>query len=247
MIPLSVIEKQVGKQWVIFSDFDGTITDRDAIVMTLERFAPPEWRDIARRILKERTLPVQEGIQQLYALMPSALKEDIIRFVIEEVALREGFADFMAWRKQADIPFWVVSGGLDAFITPVMDPFEGDYTLFANTAHFEEASIVVGMPYAPKDCSVCGTCACCKVEILNQWEDASTFKIAIGDSVTDFGMARVADWVFARDALAEELRQEGRTFTPFETFHDIQESLDKLRQDAFILNYMTKDTDTNYS
>ena len=247
MIPLSVLEKQVGKQWVIFSDFDGTITDRDAIVMTLERFAPPEWKDIARRILKERTLPVQEGIQQLYALMPSALKEDIIRFVIEEVALREGFADFMAWRKEAGIPFQVVSGGLDAFITPVMAPFEGDYTLFANTAHFEEASIVVGMPYAPKDCVVCGTCACCKVEILNQWEDASTFKIAIGDSVTDFGMARVADWVFARDALAEELDREGRTFTPFETFQDIQESLDKLRQDAFILNYMTKDTDTNYS
>ena len=222
------IEKAVSRDWVIFSDFDGTITERDAIVMTLERFAPPEWKAIAHRILKERTLSVQEGIQQLYALMPSDLKQDLIHFVKDEVILRHGFADFMMWRKQAGISFQVVSGGLDAFIRPVMAPFEHDYTLFANEAHFEDSFIQVGMPYAPKNCHVCGTCACCKVEILNQWDDASTFKIVIGDSVTDFGMARVADWVFARDALAEELALEGRDFTPFETFTDIQTALEDL-------------------
>jgi 2-hydroxy-3-keto-5-methylthiopentenyl-1-phosphate phosphatase len=225
---LSVQRAQALKQWVIFSDFDGTITERDAIVMSLERFAPLEWKDIARRILKERTLPVQEGIQQLYALMPSALKDDIIHFVKTEVTLRPGFDSFMAWRKQVGIPFQVVSGGLDAFIHPVLAAYEGEYTLFSNTADFEGPCIGVGMPYAPKDCEVCGTCACCKVAVLNQWETSQTFKIAIGDSVTDFGMARVADFVFAREALAEQLTQEGRAFTLFESFHDIQQVLQRL-------------------
>jgi 2-hydroxy-3-keto-5-methylthiopentenyl-1-phosphate phosphatase len=66
------------------------------------------------------------------------------------------------------------------------------------------------------------------VAVLNQWETSQTFKIAIGDSLTDFGMARVADFVFAREALAEQLTQEGRAFMLFDTFEDIQQVLQRL-------------------
>ncbi|XVJ51011.1 MAG: MtnX-like HAD-IB family phosphatase [Vampirovibrio sp.] len=219
--------KQAPPSWVIFSDFDGTITEMDAIVMTMERFAPPQWKTIATRILKERSLSVKEGIQALYALMPSDLKQEIIRFMEEELVLRAGFSEFMAWRKAQAIPFQVVSGGLDAFILPALKAFEGDYTLFSNIANFQKATIQVEMPYAPVDCAVCNSCACCKVMVLNQWDSTTTFKIAVGDSVTDFGMAKVADWVFARDALAEELQHLGLSFTPYETFNDIQQALEQ--------------------
>jgi 2-hydroxy-3-keto-5-methylthiopentenyl-1-phosphate phosphatase len=39
----------------------------------------------------------------------------------------------------------------------------------------------------------------------------------------------VADFVFAREALAEQLTQEGRAFTLFDTFEDIHATLLKLK------------------
>jgi 2-hydroxy-3-keto-5-methylthiopentenyl-1-phosphate phosphatase len=216
------------KKLLIFSDFDGTITEEDAIVMTLKEFAPPEWKGIAHRILVERSLPVQQGIQQLYALVPSSLKNEILEFVQAHVKVRHGFSDFMAWCQVNQLHLQVVSGGLDAFIEPVLVDYAGQYTLFANQANFSATHIQVEMPFAPQSCQVCGTCACCKVEILNRWTSETHYKVVIGDSVTDFGMAKVADWVFARDALAEELHQLGKPFTPFETFHDITEALKRI-------------------
>jgi len=242
-----------GRPVMIFSDFDGSITERDAIVMTLERFAPPEWKDITRKILKERTLPVREGIQQLYALLGSDLKDEIIHFVKTEVKLREGFNDFMIWRKAQGIPFWVVSGGLDAFIHPLLEPYAGDYELFANVANFDAPHIQVDMPYLPKtssppappmagsvpspfqkergqnqegfDCKVCGSCACCKVKVMELVKDYNPYTIVIGDSVTDFGMAQVADKVFARSALCNELDDLSVDYTPYSTFLNIYSSL----------------------
>jgi 2-hydroxy-3-keto-5-methylthiopentenyl-1-phosphate phosphatase len=215
------------KPLVICSDFDGTITERDAIVMTLERFAPPEWKAITRRILKERTLNVREGLPQLYALMGSHLKEDIHAYLQEHVQLREGFSDFMAWCHQHHVPFHVVSGGLDAFIHPLLHTWKGQYTLYSNVARFDGPAIGVEAPYAPEgdSCKVCGQCGCCKVKILEQWPGEAYTRVVIGDSVTDFGMAQVADVVFARHLLAEELDTLGVPYIPYETFHEIQEAL----------------------
>ena len=49
--------------------------------------------------------------------------------------------------------------------------------------------------------------------------------IAIGDSVTDLEMAKVADKVLARDYLADTCRELGIPHTPFDTFHECIEVL----------------------
>jgi 2-hydroxy-3-keto-5-methylthiopentenyl-1-phosphate phosphatase len=49
--------------------------------------------------------------------------------------------------------------------------------------------------------------------------------IAIGDSVTDLEMAKVADKVLARDYLADTCNELGIPHIPFETFHDCIEAL----------------------
>jgi 2-hydroxy-3-keto-5-methylthiopentenyl-1-phosphate phosphatase len=214
-----------GRQLVICSDFDGTITRRDAIVVALERFAPIEWKAITHKILHERSLTVREGLPMLYDLIPSAWHSEINAYLAEAVELREGFTEFMAWRKGLNIPFKVISGGLDAFIHPLLTPWQGDYTLYSNLANFEGKTIGIDTPYAPEDCSVCGKCGCCKVRVLEAWPASDFYRVAIGDSVTDFGMAQVADLVFARSALADELDGLGVAYTPYRTFHDIQAEL----------------------
>lgn len=217
--PLMIHQKPI----VIFSDYDGTITQEDAIVQTMKRFAPPEWKAIAHAILETRTLTIQAGIQQLYGLLPYALKQDIIEFNLAHIPLRVGFDRLMHFCQNHAVPFWVVSGGVDAFITPKLAPWAGQYQLFANTLGTPTADgkMSLGLPYAPQACEPCGNCACCKVEILAQWPAQQYYRIVIGDSVTDIGMATVADRVYARAALQTDCEKLGIAYHPYETFDDI--------------------------
>jgi 2-hydroxy-3-keto-5-methylthiopentenyl-1-phosphate phosphatase len=223
-----------GKPIVVFSDYDGTITEKDAIVQTMKRFAPPQWEAIANAILKTRTLSIHEGIQQLYGLLPNHLKQAIIDFNLAEIPLRQGFEHFMQFQQSHNMPFWVVSGGVDAFIAPKLAPWAGQFELFANALDeadcTPQAQFKLRMPYAPKQCKPCGECACCKVEILDRWNPATYFRIVIGDSVTDVGMATVACRVYAlaNSSLQADCIKLGITYQPFETFDDIVADIKQL-------------------
>ncbi len=52
--------------------------------------------------------------------------------------------------------------------------------------------------------------------------DPSQFeRILIGDSVTDFEGAKLADLVFSRAHLTEKCKELGLPYVPYETFHDV--------------------------
>ncbi len=211
---------------VVFSDFDGTITERDVIVMIMEAFAPPEWKQIVHRILDERTLSIRDGVTQLFHLIPGSKKEEIIRYVNENVRFRQGFEAFLAFCRESDIPFLVVSGGVDFFIEPVLAPVRDQLEdVFCNTATFPDNRIELGFPYLRADCETCGQCACCKLGIMSRYPRDEYFHIAIGDSITDLSMARQADLVFARARLRNYCDEEGISYIPFETFDDVQQVL----------------------
>lgn len=215
-----------GKFPVVFSDFDGTITERDVIVMIMEAFAPPVWQDITRQILEERTLSIRDGVAKLFSLIPGSKKQEIIEFVHREVRIRPGFSEFLAFCHQQGIPFYVLSGGLDFFIEPVLAPYRHRLRLFCNGARFLPDTIEVTTPFLHLDCPGCGQCGCCKVNIITMRSTPQTYRIAIGDSLTDLPMARLAHRTFARSKLIGYCQDENLPFTPYETFFDIQKALE---------------------
>lgn len=215
------------KKPVIFSDFDGTITDRDVIMMIMEAFAPPEWKTIVDQILNQRTLSIREGVQQLFNLIASDRREELIAFVRQNVTLRPGFPEFLAFCKQHEIPFLVVSGGVDFFIQPILEPYRHQLEIFCNTGVFNATTIGLELPYLDESCTPCGQCACCKIAIMDRYPGDTHTRIAIGDSLTDLGMAKAADLVYARARLIEYAEESDVNVTPFETFHDIQRHLEQ--------------------
>lgn len=243
-----------GKKPVIFSDFDGTITERDVIVMIMEAFAPPEWKKIVHEIMETRTLSIREGVRRLFELIPGVKKDEIVSFVLDHVKLRPGFAEFLTYCRDADIPFIVVSGGVDFFIEPILAPYQALYPditvksppiplqggtllpgvkqdsssvlkVYCNGAAFHEKTIELLTPYFKADCTACGQCACCKLSILDQYPPEVYFRIAIGDSLTDLAMGKAADRTFAREPLIRYMTAEQYPYTPYETFFDIQKTL----------------------
>lgn len=215
----------MNKKPIVFSDFDGTITERDVIVMIMEKFAPPEWVEIKDKILYGRSITLKDGVERLFGLIDSSKKNEIISFAKSEAKIRAGFDNFLDFCKKEDIKFNVTSGGLDFFVEPVLEKYKNKLKIFCNLGNFNSAKIKMDYKYLPKACSLCGTCGCCKIEIIEQFPKEKFMRILIGDSLSDLAASKVVDIVFARGDLIKYLEQDKIKYVPFNNFEEIKKQL----------------------
>jgi 2-hydroxy-3-keto-5-methylthiopentenyl-1-phosphate phosphatase len=206
---------------VVFCDFDGTITEKDMIISICEKFCPPVWKTIVQDILSKRK-SVKDGVAEMFALIPSSKKEEILAFAQAAFRLRAGFPEFLAFCKSNGILFTVCSGGIDFFVEPLMASYKAFiHKIYSIPADFLGPMIRLRHPLA------CETEGTCKVKVMEQFPN--TIRILIGDSITDLHGARHANVVFARNGLQDYLDEEKISYAPFETFFDITKMLSEFK------------------
>lgn len=214
-------------QPIIFCDFDGTITNSDNIMAIMKKFAPSEWVGIKDKILSQE-LTIQEGVTKLFSLLPSSQKEIITKFVLHQAEIREGFQDFIDYTQENNLPLYIVSGGIDFFVKPLLEPFiRNEDNIYCNVADFSSENIRIEWPYSCDGICTNG-CGCCKPSIIRKLSEKNTYKIVIGDSITDLQATKLADKVIARDFLIEKCEELNIPYEPFQTFHDVIHILKKL-------------------
>jgi 2-hydroxy-3-keto-5-methylthiopentenyl-1-phosphate phosphatase len=207
----------MAKPLALFCDFDGTITERDMVITLCEKFCPPGWEQIKDAIIS-RKKSVREGVAELFAMIPSAKKQDLIDYAREVMRLRKGFQEFLEFCQANGIRFIVCSGGIDFFVDPLMAPYhKWIHKLYSIPADFSGPMIRLRHPYG------CETCGTCKVKVMAEYPE--TIKILIGDSITDLHGAHHANVVFARNGLKDYLDQDKVSYSPFETFFDVMKRL----------------------
>ncbi|HDR8181718.1 TPA: 2-hydroxy-3-keto-5-methylthiopentenyl-1-phosphate phosphatase [Bacillus thuringiensis] len=210
----------------VFCDFDGTITNNDNIMSIMEKFAPPEAEEVKNRILSQE-LSIQEGVSQLFQLIPTSLRDDMIQFLIETAEIRSGFHEFIQFANENNISFYVISGGMDFFVYPLLQGIIPKEKIYCNETDFSSEFITVKWPH-PCDHHCQNHCGLCKSSLIRKLSDRNDFHIVIGDSITDLQAAKQADKVFARDFLITKCEENHIAYTPFETFHDVQTQLKHL-------------------
>lgn len=210
-----------GKQPVVFCDFDGTITNSDNIVAIMRHFEPEGYEPIMKRILSQE-ISIREGVGAMFALFSASMREEITAFVVGQAGIREGFREFLAYLKQRSIPFYVTSGGVDFFLEPLLAPFDipQDH-IFCNSADFTGENIAILWPH-PCDELCTNDCGMCKAAVMRRYPPERYERILIGDSLTDFEGAKLADRVYSRSKLTEKCRELGISHIPFETFTEIK-------------------------
>ncbi|WP_124727884.1 2-hydroxy-3-keto-5-methylthiopentenyl-1-phosphate phosphatase [Staphylospora marina] len=213
----------MSRQPVIFCDFDGTVTESDNIIAIMKRFAPPGWEAIKDDVLARR-VSVREGVGRMFSLLPVSLKDDIVSFVLENAKIRDGFREFLSFVREEEIPFFIVSGGIDFFVHPVLEGIVERDRIFCNGSDFSGETIRILWPHAC-DGHCRNDCGLCKPAILRGYDPQTFHRIVIGDSITDLQAAKLAEEVYATDFLAKKCREYGIAYTPFESFHDIIRSL----------------------
>ncbi|NBD26455.1 2-hydroxy-3-keto-5-methylthiopentenyl-1-phosphate phosphatase [Paenibacillus glycinis] len=208
------------KQRVIFCDFDGTITENDNIVAIIRHFNPPGWEAIVNAIVSQNK-PIKQGVGELFRLLPTSRKREVVDYAISNARIREGFADMLAYCKDNDIQFYVTSGGIDFFVFPLLAPFGiPEDHIYCNGSDFSGESIEITWPH-PCDGECQNDCGMCKTTIIRRFPAERYERILIGDSVTDFEGAKLADVVFARSHLTLKCAELGLPFHEYATFHDV--------------------------
>ncbi|MBG9945770.1 2-hydroxy-3-keto-5-methylthiopentenyl-1-phosphate phosphatase [Brevibacillus formosus] len=221
----------MSKKLVLFCDFDGTITEKDNIVAIVRKFAPPEWEALTEQILSQK-ISVQEGVGKLFQLLPSSLRQDIIDFIVQEATIRPGFAEFVSYCREQGIELLITSGGIDFFLEPILAPFDlTDVPIYCNGSDFSGERITITWPNACDEHCTNG-CGMCKTTIIRRYDQATHFRIVIGDSITDLAGAKIADYVIARSFLADKAEELQLPHSKFATFHDVIRILQQVQQEV---------------
>ncbi len=210
---------------MIFCDFDGTITNSDNIIAIMKKFAPEEWDEIKNKVLSQE-ISIKEGVGRMFALLPSERKEDISEYIINHAKIRDGFKEFVTFTKEEGIPLYIVSGGIDFFVEPLLQGLVEEGNIYCNGSDFSGGKINILWPYScDEKCD--NDCGCCKPSIIRKLADSNSHKIVIGDSITDLEAAKLADQVIARNFLIKKCEEHAIVYSPFETFYDVMEILKK--------------------
>ena len=204
---------------IIFCDFDGTITVEETFVAILKKFSP----DVSRELIPQmyaRKLTLREGVRRILESIPSSCYAEILDFSQNQV-IRPGFEQFLDFLEVKAVPLVVVSGGLQGMVETVM----GELVQRVRAIHAVDVNTT--SKYLQVNSEFEGeTELVAKVRVMDKYPGDE--KIAIGDSLTDLNMALQTPIVFARDRLAQYLKEHQKNYIYWHDFFEIRDYLEKL-------------------
>lgn len=205
-------------QRIVFCDFDGTITVEDTFVNVCRHFAADTVDRLLREIFKG-SLSLKDGIRDIVESIPSARYPEMLDFV-NGTPLRAGLERFLDFLEGKNIPFVVISGGLMGLVLRQLGPIAvRAERIYAADVDTSGKYLRVISPF--EDGS----------ELVNKKKIMSTYRYtdaaAIGDGVTDQGMAMEASIVFARKHLADFLDKCSKSYETWNDFYDVRETLER--------------------
>lgn len=191
-------------------DWDGTVTERDTLHMTIERFGD---LGVFRRMESElERLTLREVIAAEMETIRAPL-EEVVAWLLDHVRIRPGFAELVA----AHDPL-IVSAGFHELIGPVLAREGLTARVVASHVEPDPAGWRAVFPDEAR-CLVCGEhCKRLAVEGLGRFA-------YVGDGVSDRCVSLAAERRFARAGLARWLEAQRVPFEPFDDLHDVAQAL----------------------
>jgi 2,3-diketo-5-methylthio-1-phosphopentane phosphatase len=204
----------------IFSDFDGTITEKDTLVFLATRLGGGgQMVEAIGRLLRDGQLSLRDGIAGEMRSIRQPFS-DAVKLLREEVRIDPGFAPFARWCEAEEIALTILSAGfhqiIDLFIPAVEFP---KLEILANDLRPDERT---GWQCVFRDDTPFGHD---KARALRAARERGKHAIFIGDGLSDRAAAEAADEVFAKHSLAEYCRDRGINCREYRAFDEILEDL----------------------
>lgn len=203
--------------WTILCDFDGTIAVEDVTDTLLERFAASGWQTLEGQ-WRRGEIGSRECMAGQVALIDASKRE--LDEHLENREVDPAFPAFVGAAVAARLRIEILSDGLDYAIRNLLAR-EGLGWLPVVANHLESTGPRgwrLRFPHASPGCRIAsGTCKCAQAA---RAQNARGRVLLIGDGASDFCIAEVADFVFAKSHLIAHCRAKGIPHAPIENFAD---------------------------
>ena len=213
------------KDYVIVSDFDGTITLQDSNSLLVEVLGDERNTSIEQAFISGITGSKETFTKHFETL--GITMEEYYNFLKEYIDLDSDFERFLRKVRKEKIPFYIVSAGFRQGIEYIlMNSQVKKEEIFANDL-IEEGCLIPKFAIENPPCiKAAGACGNCKRISLQSIRKKTKKKIVfIGDGITDSCAAGEADLLFAKDYLEDYCKKNKVDYIPFQRFSDVEEYL----------------------
>jgi 2-hydroxy-3-keto-5-methylthiopentenyl-1-phosphate phosphatase len=150
------------------------------------------------------------------------LPEPVLDDFLHTIDLDPGATALVAWCKERDVPFRILSDGFDYNLDRLQEIHGVAFRYAANRLRYEDDRWRIEAAHPNPACG-CGTGTCKRAQIeAHRGRHPAAFCVHIGNGrVSDLCGALAADLAFAKDTLALALYERGERFVPYTTLHDV--------------------------
>ena len=212
------------REFKIFMDFDGTVTERDVGEAIFREFADEEKSEaIVDDLLNDR-ISSKESWIKLCDSIPSVDKKKLDSF-IDKMCVEATFKNLVEYCKEKRIELFILSDGFDYYVDKILEKnnIKG-IKVFSNHLEISD-KLTPEFPYYDEACFSSSNCK--RNHIINNSSD-DDFTVFIGDGNSDKDAIEYCDFVFAKNDLLRHCEMQRITFFPFEDFNDVIKKLDEL-------------------
>jgi 2-hydroxy-3-keto-5-methylthiopentenyl-1-phosphate phosphatase len=196
-------------------DWDGTVTERDSLMLTLRHFVSPAVLEPLEEQLDAGlaagTITHREVMEREFATLTVSL-DDVVALLVERVRVRPGFAAFV---ERFD-PL-ILSSSFYETIEPILAREAVTARVRANHVDARPDGWRIRW-VSDSGCTTCG-------EPCKRAASPTGAFIYVGDGYSDRCAALVAERIFARATLARYLDEQGVRYEPFTDFHALATTL----------------------
>jgi 2,3-diketo-5-methylthio-1-phosphopentane phosphatase len=217
-------------QAVVFLDFDGTITLRDATDAILEAFADRRWLEIEEAWVAGR-IGSRECLTAQIDLMTATQEQ--IDGVLDGLDVDPGLARLMDVCATSHLPVHIISDGFDYCITRILSRPDRRFQsllsgspIVSSTLRRDGARWRAAFPHPVETCA--HGCATCKPAAMERLNPTKALTVFVGDGFSDRHAAACADVVFAKDKLATFCEQASIPYIPFDTLGAVATGIEHL-------------------
>ena len=203
--------------YIVFFDFDNTITTIDVIDDMLERFSDnDDWKKLEKRWLREEigSRECLKGQVEGIRVNKKKLGEYLTTIKIDPY-----FKRLLRLFKSRGIETLIVSDNFDYMLKSILRGNNiKDMEVYCNKTDFSGDKLNPSFPFANKRC---GDCANCKKRHLLSRKKDGVKTVYVGDGKSDVCASRISDIVFAKDYLKELFKSEGLPHIAIDSLKDV--------------------------
>jgi 2,3-diketo-5-methylthio-1-phosphopentane phosphatase len=222
------IELQTPKA-MLFLDFDGTITQRDAVDAILEMYADPNWLALEAEWRAGR-IGSRDCLQAQMALVRASRQQ--LDSLLDEIEIDKGLISLLELCSAHNIPAHIISDGFDYCIRRILGRANRRVHSLLRGARICASRLEArgnlwrtGFPFFHQTCA--HGCATCKPAVMRLLNGANATPIFVGDGLSDQYAVECADLVFAKNGLAAYCNENSVKHVSYDTLKDVAEHLDR--------------------